>query len=141
MVNWYAHPFMKITQWFAILSQELVFLIDPTFLNFWISIVPLNIEISLLIEMWELGSNRRKKKKNAKKQQEILHIFITFYVRFCYLCLNNKVSLLKYGSEERGSSLYKCSPLLGFIMSKKLRGLWFYLLIKVQNATSLVFLT
>ena len=72
----------------------MVFLIDPTFLNFWISIVPLNIEISLLIEMWELGSNRRKKKKNAKKQQEILNIFITFYVRFCYLCLNNKVSLL-----------------------------------------------
>ena len=30
---------------------------------------------------------------------------------------------LKYGSEEKGSSLYKCSPLLGFIMSKKLRGL------------------
>ena len=30
---------------------------------------------------------------------------------------------LKYGSEEKGSSLYKCSILLGFIMSKNLRGL------------------
>ena len=27
--------------------------------------------------------------------------------------------LLKYGSEEKGSLLYKCSILLGFIMSKK----------------------
>ena len=49
--------------------------------------------------------------------------------------------LLKYGSGEKGSSLCKCSILLGFIMSNNLRGLWFYLLIKVQNATSLVFLT
>ena len=30
---------------------------------------------------------------------------------------------LKYGSEEKGSSLCKCSILLGFIMSKNLRGL------------------
>ena len=35
-----------------------------------------------------------------------------------------------------------CQPtaiLLGFIMSKNPSGLWFYILIKVQNATSLVF--
>ena len=50
-------------------------------------------------------------------------------------------NVLKYRSEEKGSSLCRCSSLLGFIMSKNLRGLWFYLLIKVQNATSLVFLT
>ena len=31
--------------------------------------------------------------------------------------------ILKYGSEEKGSSLYKCSSLLGFILSKNLRGL------------------
>ena len=31
--------------------------------------------------------------------------------------------VLKYGSEEKGSSLYKCSILLGFILSKNLRGL------------------
>ena len=30
---------------------------------------------------------------------------------------------LKYGSEEKGSSLCRCSILLGFIMSKNLRGL------------------
>ena len=52
-----------------------------------------------------------------------------------------RVFLVKYGSEEKGSSLCKCSIFLGFIMSKNLRGLWFYVLIKVQNATSLVFLT
>ena len=46
---------------------------------------------------------------------------------------------LKYGSEEMGSSLCRCSSLLGVIMSKNLRGLWFCVLIKVQNATSLVF--
>ena len=51
----------------------------------------------------------------------------------------NFTIVLKYGSEEKGSSLYECSILLGFIMSTNLRGLWFYLLIKVQNATSLVF--
>jgi hypothetical protein len=32
-------------------------------------------------------------------------------------------TVLKYGSEEKGSSLCKCSILLGFIMSKNLRGL------------------
>ena len=52
-----------------------------------------------------------------------------------------RLKWLKYGSEEKGSSLYKCSILLGFILSKNPRGLWLYLLIKVQNATSLVFLT
>ena len=31
--------------------------------------------------------------------------------------------VLKYGSEEKGSSLSKCSILLGFILSKNLRGL------------------
>ena len=31
--------------------------------------------------------------------------------------------ILKYGSEEKGSSLCRCSILLGFIMSKNLRGL------------------
>ena len=45
--------------------------------------------------------------------------------------------LLKYGSEEMGSSLCRCSSLLGFIMSKNLRGLWFYLLIKVHFSTSI----
>ena len=32
-------------------------------------------------------------------------------------------SLLRYGSEEKDSSLYKYSILLGFILSKNLRGL------------------
>ena len=35
----------------------------------------------------------------------------------------NQDAILKYGSEEKGSSLYKCSILLGFILSKNLRGL------------------
>jgi hypothetical protein len=48
---------------------------------------------------------------------------------------------LKAGSEKIVYWLCRFSILLGFIMLKKLRGLWFYLLIKVQNATSLVFLT
>ena len=48
---------------------------------------------------------------------------------------------LKAGSEKIVYWLCRFSILLGFVMSKKLRGLWFYLLIKVQNATSLVFLT
>ena len=31
----------------------------------------------------------------------------------------NSSYLLKYGSKEKGSSLYKCSIILGFILSKK----------------------
>ena len=58
-----------------------------------------------------------------------------------YCCIMKFEDLLKYSSQERNYLFYECSPLLGFIMSKKLRGLWFCLLIKVQNATSLVFLT
>jgi hypothetical protein len=45
---------------------------------------------------------------------------------------------LKAGSEKIVFWLCRFSILLGFIMSKNLSGLWFYLLIKVQNATSLV---
>ena len=45
-------------------------------------------------------------------------------VSFCY---SNRIAvdpmLVKYGSEEMGSSLCRCSILLGFIMSKNLRGL------------------
>ena len=67
------------------------------------------------------------------------------FVRFCKkMYVRNNISgylYLKYGSEVKGSSLCRCSILIGFIMSKNLRGLWFYLLIKVQKATSLVFLT
>jgi hypothetical protein len=39
------------------------------------------------------------------------------------LIMQNGNMYLKYGSEEKGSSLYKCSILLGFILSKNLRGL------------------
>ena len=68
------------------------------------------------------------------------HLHFTFPRSFS-ISITFQSSTLKYGSEEKGSSLCRCSILLGFIMSKNLRGLWFYLLIKVQNATSLVFLT
>jgi hypothetical protein len=50
------------------LSQELVFLIGLTFLNFWISIVSLSFEISLLIDMWWIGLAQTRKKENMKKQ-------------------------------------------------------------------------
>ena len=43
------------------------------------------------------------------------------------------------GSEKIVCWLCRFSILLGFIVSKNQKGLWFYLLIKVQNATSLVF--
>ena len=71
------------------------------------------------------------------------HLYFLNTLPIKSLCNVNvlSINLLKYGSEEKGSSLRRCSVLLGFIMSKNLRGLWFYLLIKVQNATSLVFLT
>ena len=74
----------------------------------------------------------------------ILHTILNNLLFICFFWQKGHYQIentLKYGSEEKGSSFCKCSILLGFIVSKKLRGLWFYLLIKVQNATSLVFLT
>ena len=88
---------------------------------------------TLKINTWEYGS-------------EIVILFIVMVSIKIYLSLGIKQVyvfqyILKYGSQEMGSWFYRCSPLLVFIMSKKLRGLWFCLLIKVQNATSLVFFT
>ena len=49
--------------------------------------------------------------------------------------------LLKYGSEEKGSSLYKCSSFLGFILSKKLERLRSELLAEDKITNLLGFLT
>ena len=49
--------------------------------------------------------------------------------------------LLKYGSEEKGSSLCKCSILLGFFMSKKLERLRSELLSEDKITNLLSFLT
>ena len=49
--------------------------------------------------------------------------------------------IIKYGSEEKGSSLYKCSPLLGFFMSKKLERLRSELLSEGKITNLLGFLT
>ena len=48
---------------------------------------------------------------------------------------------LKYESEEKGSSLCKCSILLGFFMSKKLERLCSELLSEDKITNLLVFLT
>ena len=58
---------------------------------------------------------------------DIVPIYI-FRLHIFGLCKKNlqlflRWIMLKYGSEEKGSSLYKCSILLGFILSKNLRGL------------------
>ena len=49
--------------------------------------------------------------------------------------------ILKYGSEEKGSSLRKCSILLGFFMSKKLERLRSELLSEDKITNLLGFLT
>ena len=59
----------------------------------------------------------------------------------CNLTGMCKVGLLKYGSEEKGSSLYKCSSLLGFILSKKLERLRSELLSEDKITNLLGFLT
>ena len=48
---------------------------------------------------------------------------------------------LKYGSEEKGSSLYKCSSLLGFFMLKKLERLRSELFSEDEITNLLGFLT
>ena len=49
--------------------------------------------------------------------------------------------ILKYGSEEKGSSLYRCSILLGLIMSKKQERLRSELLSEGKITNLLSFLT
>ena len=51
------------------------------------------------------------------------------------------VKQLKYGSEEKGSSLCRCSILLGFIMSKKQERLRYELLSEGKITNLLGFLT
>ena len=55
--------------------------------------------------------------------------------------MSEPFSPLKYGSEEKGSSLYKCSILLGFFMSKKLERLRSELLSEDKITNLLGFLT
>ena len=55
--------------------------------------------------------------------------------------LRNMKYVLKYGSEEKGSSLCKCSILLGFIMSKKQERLRSELLSEDKITNLLGFLT
>ena len=55
--------------------------------------------------------------------------------------INQPERKLKYGSEEKGSSLYKCSILLGFFMSKKLERLRSELLSEDKITNLLGFLT
>ena len=61
---------------------------------------------------------------------------------FCLLTVHRGwVGELKYGSEEKGSWLYRCSSLLGFIMSKKQERLRSELLSEGKITNFLVFLT
>ena len=53
----------------------------------------------------------------------------------------HQLQLLKYGSEEKGSSLCRCSILLGFIMSKKQERLRSELLSEDKITNLLGFLT
>ena len=53
----------------------------------------------------------------------------------------NNTYILKYGSEEKGSPLCKCSILLGFFMSKKLERLRSELLSEDKITNLLGFLT
>ena len=58
------------------------------------------------------------KAKNYKLPKS--EIFKILWVSYSLLMsLVKVVEVLKYGSEEKGSSLCRCSILLGFIMSKK----------------------
>ena len=55
--------------------------------------------------------------------------------------LNQVIWILKYGSDEKGSSFCKCSILLGFIMSKKQERLRSELLSEDKITNLLGFLT
>ena len=58
-----------------------------------------------------------------------------------YCCIMKFEDLLKYSSQERNYLFYECSPLLGFIMSKKQERLRSELLSEDKITNLLVFLT
>jgi hypothetical protein len=106
-----------------------------------------NLKMHLIIFVNVTSESQKKIPSAVVIQYRAWYLFLRLR---CYIpgiilvsarLLRIALNTLKYGSEEKGSSLCRCSILLGFIVSKNLRGLWFCLLIKVQNATSLVFLT
>ena len=80
------------------------------------------------------------KRSNSKTGEIVGRPFLIDFDGFCPLH-EKKVKLLKYGSEEKGSSLYRCSILLGFIMSKKQERLRSELLSEGKITNLLSFLT
>ena len=66
-----------------------------------------------LVQFLGFGKNRTMR----NLYQRVLHS------QFPLLQIQYIAIPLKYGSEEKGSSLCRCSILLGFIVSKNLRGL------------------
>ena len=87
---------------------------------------------------------------------DIMWKFTSLYTRECVRNLDLRVQdhpgelwvskqrvhiVLKYGSEEKGSSLCRCSMLLGFIMSKKQERLRSELLSEDKITNLLGFLT
>ena len=80
------------------------------------------------------------KAKNYKLPKS--EIFKILWVSYSLLMsLVKVVEVLKYGSEEKGSSLCRCSILLGFIMSKKQERLRSELLSEDKITNLLGFLT
>ena len=80
----------------------------------------------------------------SRMKADIFKVILSFIV---WGSSNNTVfwdpekTVLKYGSEEKGSSLYRCSILLGFIMSKKQERLRSELLSEDKITNLLGFLT
>jgi hypothetical protein len=89
----------------------------------------ITVLIPYLYHPWVTSISRYKillQKVKPSLSMKILSPKMTLLTNFLVILLG---IYLKYGSEDKCSSLYKCSILLGFILSKNLRGLWFYLLI------------
>ena len=70
---------------------------------------------------YRCGNYSREETIQGRKLFAEIRYAMNSHIR-CWVS-NMLMLFLKYGSEEKGSSLCKCSILLGFIMSKNLRGL------------------
>ena len=90
-------------------------------------------KLFLFFTVWPEGFGKKARPKTTAKGMVFCYKIVLTYCE--------KKIVLKYGSEEKGSSLYRCSILLGFIMSKKQERLRSELLSEDKITNLLGFLT
>ena len=113
----------------SVVKKELAYPFLPKVLVWQIPIPPTHFR-------WPWLSNQRIKRKHESHRYDFIVLS-----HHSILHILNDLFLLKYGSEEKGSSLCRCSILLGLFMSKKQERLRSELLSEDKITNLLGFLT